>query len=218
MSEQFKKPKVAILCCAMDMVSWVFMERSWNPLWYQGQPDFDKYLSVMRGSTSVAQKRNMMIEHALQDPLVTHIFMLDNDVIYEDANGDINTAIRFMLNLDMPILSGALRVRGHGFPMMIYQYIDEKQGFKPLPHKLFKDRTKLIEVDGTGMGFILIKREVFEHVEKPWYLEDKFTEDFYFCLKAKKAGYPVYITNDLRLSHLSLLKIRWDGTVTGLEE
>ena len=71
-------------------------------------------------------------------------------------------------------------------------------------------------VDVTGMHFVLIKREVFEKVPKPWFSWETGppSEDFYFYEKAKKAGYEVKIFSEVRLSHLGELKVLSDGTVT----
>jgi len=61
----------------------------------------------------------------------------------------------------------------------------------------------LIEVDGIGGGALLINRKVFERLKPPYFLVIYGNDgirvkgnDFYFCEKAKKKGFKVYV--DLR--------------------
>jgi hypothetical protein len=48
-------------------------------------------------------------------------------------------------------------------------------------------------VDFTGCHCLLIKREVLEAMEPPWFSGQPGQEDRYFCFKAKEAGFPVYV-------------------------
>lgn len=97
-------------------------------------------------------------------------------------------------------------------------------------------QTGLQEVNATGTGFLLVKREVFEKiretqpeiahtedwnmsrgvtkwdffsegiVQDPVYYPERtlLSEDFYFCKRARDAGYPVYTDMTFYLTH-------WDG-------
>jgi len=59
---------------------------------------------------------------------------------------------------------------------------------------------RVVEVDATGTTCLFIHREVIEKMESPWFLfeydkEGKISlgEDYYFCQKAKKLGYGIWI-------------------------
>lgn len=226
-----KRLKVAACCPSFDTVNFHWMERSWFPLCHLVQPDFDKLTQIIRGSTSVAQKRNQMVVRALNDKDVTHIFMIDNDVLYEGCGNDINHALRFMMGLNLDICGGEMRTRGlvvlekkgflkkeiRGYPFMLYQYLPESRMWANLPPKLFMNRSALVQVDGIGMGFTLIKREVFEALPKPWYLEDEWTEDFYFCKKATDNGFKIWAVNDIRCSHINQMKIKHSGQAVSVD-
>ena len=61
----------------------------------------------------------------------------------------------------------------------------------------------LVEVDGIGGGSLLIHRRVFAKLKKPYFLDIYSTtgfrvlgNDYYFCEKAQKAGYKIWV--DLR--------------------
>ena len=68
----------------------------------------------------------------------------------------------------------------------------------------------LMEVEYNGMGFMLIKKGVFEKVEYPWFcqlkkqigdLEDYCSEDVAFCHLARKAGFQIFIDPQLVVGH-----------------
>jgi hypothetical protein len=69
----------------------------------------------------------------------------------------------------------------------------------------------LIEVEFTGFGLIAIKKGVFEKLSFPWF--DPFktpyaggseyfaTDDVSFCIKAKEAGFKIFIDPRVRVLH-----------------
>ena len=71
-----------------------------------------------------------------------------------------------------------------------------KEGYLPIPPER---RVGLQLVDAIGTGCICIRRNVLEHIKAPF--ENKWsedgtmitTEDFYFCEKAKQAGFEIWI-------------------------
>lgn len=68
----------------------------------------------------------------------------------------------------------------------------------------------LIEVDGVGTAFMLIKCDVFKKMSKPWFFfheyEDKsgmLGSDYFFCAKAKdEAKAEVWVDTNLPIGHL----------------
>lgn len=73
-----------------------------------------------------------------------------------------------------------------------------------------------IEVDRAGFGCMLIHRDVYQHIEKPYFKfhywdpanPEKYTsEDFYFCYKARKAGIKIFLTPEIRCGHLGASQI-----------
>lgn len=68
----------------------------------------------------------------------------------------------------------------------------------------------LIEASYTGMGFMLVKKGVFESMEYPWFkpIEKKignmvdFTmEDVGFCLRAGEKGFKIFVDPTVRVGH-----------------
>jgi len=76
-----------------------------------------------------------------------------------------------------------------------------------LPHQR---NTALLEVAYTGMGFMLVKRGVFESLEYPWFrpiekrignMVDFTTEDVSFCLRARERGWKVLADMEVKVGH-----------------
>jgi len=61
-----------------------------------------------------------------------------------------------------------------------------------------------------GMGFMLIKKGVFESLQYPWFepihqsiknLEDFTSEDVAFCLKAREKGFEIFVDPTVIVGH-----------------
>lgn len=74
-----------------------------------------------------------------------------------------------------------------------------------------------IEVDLVGAGCLLLHRRVLERMPPPWFVweigkEDldpkenrqKMSEDFAFCIRAKAAGFKIYLDTSIRCDHVGL--------------
>lgn len=79
----------------------------------------------------------------------------------------------------------------------------------------------LIEVDSVGAACLLIDMEVFNNIEKPYFMfmenpdpNSKFGigEDVVFCNRVKQAGYKIYVDTSCTNKHLATVEI--DGEVS----
>jgi hypothetical protein len=93
-------------------------------------------------------------------------------------------------------------------------YYAKNGNFEFLTDKLIGERKKPFEVEYTGFGWVLIKKEVFESLEYPWFqpiweefeVQGKkfreFTmEDVSFCRTIVKNGYKIYVDPTLKIGH-----------------
>ena len=73
-------------------------------------------------------------------------------------------------------------------------------------------RNKPFTVDYTGVGWLLIKKGVFENMEYPWFapkmqvfesgaVQDMCGEDVSFCLDAKEQGIETWCDPRIRVGH-----------------
>jgi len=207
--------KVCIPHCGSVSLEWA--KHTFLPLDAMPQPDFEKQTLLMRGVKNLDTERNELVKEALKDPRTTHILFVDTDNIIEQPP-DPNQAIRMLIACDAPIGSGLYRAKQKvGF--YYATWIKNPQGEGYIPIQAWTEGANWIRVDAIGLGFCLIKREVFEKIPYPWFKWDKPSpsEDFYFCELLREHGYEIRVLTDVRLSHVGLLKVKSDGVVSTLD-
>ena len=75
-----------------------------------------------------------------------------------------------------------------------------------------KNPNKLMEVEYTGFGWMLVKKGVFERLKYPWFspifekdiapnVIDFCSEDVSFCQKVLQKGFKIYIDPDIIVGH-----------------
>ena len=159
-------------------------------------------------------QRNGLVEKAL-DWGCTHVLLLDSDNVVETP-ADPNEALRYLLERNEAIVSGLYRAKKQeGFPYCMWK---EHPTDENLMIAIESFTGNWIQPDLIGIGFCLIKREVFEKVPKPWFKWDEPTpsEDFYFIKKARKAGYVVNVFTEVRVAHIGTLVVETEGNVRTL--
>jgi GT2 family glycosyltransferase len=163
--------------------------------------------------TAISFQRNAAVEHLLANPELAWLWFLDDDHLIPPAT------CATLLAHNLPIVGGLYYTRRDPLRLTAMRLSRDEAGrpsaFHPLKPPL---KPGLHQVDGMGMGCTLIRREVFEKVENPWFLADQYGlqngEDFYFCLKAGDAGYKIYVDSSVRIGHLTTMAIRPSETGT----
>lgn len=144
----------------------------------------------------IAHNRNKLVEEFLKTDYEWFLF-IDSDTV-----PPIN--ILDMIENRKDICSGVY----HQF---------KKNKLRPLVFEKSKDKYKfiqtekkdyLIEVDAVGTGCLLINRNVFNKMKKPYFefLYDeiglvKLSEDLNFCREAQKAGFKIWVDKRMGVSH-----------------
>lgn len=162
-----------------------------------------------RTYTMTAQ--NDLVEETLANPDFTHIFMTEMDMVLP------HDCIVKMLALDKDMVSGVYFLRhanqaGRGQPCLYkkasmteaYRSSKNMMQFGHFPVALFP-QDKPFRIDCSGLGCLLIKREVFDRVPYPWFdlkakakegsPQDKigYGSDIYFHTKARLAGVELWV-------------------------
>lgn len=93
-------------------------------------------------------------------------------------------------------------------PDLLANEINNEIVFEQTPDDLFK-------IDGCGMHFTCIRRDVFEKVDPPWFKNFGVGggEDFYFTEKVRKAGIDMYLDLSVYAGHMA-----GPGTDIGLRD
>lgn len=145
--------------------------------------------------------RERLVEGALESGC-DYLFMIDDDMLappdlfYKLAahDKDIVAALAFTRNPDhMPVIYQTVEGFSHetgksyGFTRFVNNY----------------PRNTLVECDAVGFGAVLIKMDVFHKLARPWFVGMEGTgEDITLCIKARKAGFKVFMDTSLKLGHL----------------
>ena len=204
-----KKPVVAIMLPHRGSLNCEFLQEMWIPLAYK-PVDFCDKLRFLCRVPSLPLARNILVSEMLKSK-ATHGLFIDSDLVMENPS-DPNEALRRMLSLDLPIVTGLYRAKQtHGFNYAIW--MKNPKGEKGFVH-VTSWTGDLFPIDVCGAGFLLVKREVFESVEPPWFhweMPGEVSEDFSFLLKAKEKGYETVCYSEIRLSHLGNIWVTTDG-------
>lgn len=139
----------------------------------------------------IAGNRNRAVEDMLGD----WVWFIDDDHAFSP---DI---LARLLAHDLPIVAPLVLRRSQPFSTVMC--IDtEIVEVNQLPHD------SLVEVEQTGSSGMLIRREVLEAIEAPWFeLQTGVSEDITFCQKARAAGFPIYVDTAIPLGHITTATI-----------
>lgn len=137
-----------------------------------------------------------------------YIMWIDSDILFHPEQ------ILRLISHNKDIVSGIYMMSGGNAFATVKDWDEEyfKQNgcFKFLTPEDIKDQKDLIEVSYTGMGFMLIKKGVFESMKYPWFrpiekrigsMTDYTSEDVSFAIRAKENGYKVFIDPTIRVGH-----------------
>jgi hypothetical protein len=138
---------------------------------------------------------NQAVEDFLGIDGATHLFLTEMDMVLPDDT------LPKLVALDQPIASGLYFLRsGRGQPCLYIKTITPADN--PYPHTPVTafptERPFPLDPRGggcPGLGCVLIRRDVFERVPRPWFdlKADGYGSDMYFYTKVREAGIPVWV-------------------------
>lgn len=124
----------------------------------------------------------------------------------------------YLLFLDsdmMPTSDMLVNLIEHDKPIITALAFRRVPNYEPCIFKSIKDEAEvytdypkgLIEIEGCGMACCLIKKEVFEKIQKPYFIPNILGEDLSFCQRARKFGIPIYCDTNLICKHIGSVEI-----------
>jgi len=173
------------------------------------------------GSSNITAARNVCIQDVfIQEEAFKkkfdYLLFIDSDIIftYED--------IQKLLGHKKDIIAGLYFAKGTPFfPVAGYYDINKIENGFPKITKEQVTSKKLLEVDWAGCGFLLLKREIIDRIEYPWFdmrvidlpkplkrsggfviKKELLSEDISFCTRLKEIGYKIYLDTNVLLKHL----------------
>jgi len=177
------------------------------------------FLPHTRAASLGADLKRGQTQIPFNSPSITHALLIDSDIIFK-FDDFIN-----LLRHDASVVAGAYPyateagveedrkqiVAGHWDE----EKFKEKYFFPPLTigeakkQALLSDEG-LAEVSWVGLGFTLVKTDIFSKISYPWFeserisidnLIDTTSEDVGFCRKLTRAGVPIYLDPFVRVGH-----------------
>jgi len=198
-----------------------------SPTWSLKLHELVKYVpgeyevQVMKGYP-IDVVRNAAVKMA-RERGATHIFFLDSDVV-PDKNDTILQLYRWRL----PVACGLYRLKrvdsAQVFPFSVYKWSPERNAFRYLTPGDIPPGSRLIPIDGGGLGLCLIDMRVFNVIDEPYFKWELYpwnpppgglSEDLYFFKKVIDKGIQPYADLEVTASHYLAppVALKFDGTL-----
>jgi hypothetical protein len=158
-------------------------------------PDYDIVPLIFYG-IPMPHVRNVVVEELLKQEC-DYLLSIDDDEVYPPNVLDI------LMGHKKDIVAG-LYFKRNAPPVTPNILNLVQDGPKKIYKEIMNYEKGLIRVDAVGMGMTLIRAEIFRKIRPPWFLANypEFSEDVYFCLQAKLAGYEIWADTNLVVSHI----------------
>jgi len=167
---------------------------SWARMFSYARGRYDMSLVTIYGPY-IDANRDALVQ-AAERMDADYILFLDDDQTYPPDTPEI------LMNHDKDVVGGVTPRKETGTPM-VWDHDGEVKIWDSLSGK-----SGLTKIDGMGMGGVLIKVNVFDKLEHPYFKRHENPtyrgcgEDIAFYLKCKKAGVDVFVDIDLQFGHL----------------
>lgn len=157
--------------------------------------------------------RNTLCEMVLETEDVMYLWFMDDDHAFPP------NMLTKLLAHNEALVSPICLTRV--YPFAPVQYVEKIGENQYLPIKFSEaDAKGLVKLEAGGAAGMLIRRDVIEKIEPPWFEYTDRSEDIIFCEKAKEAGFTLYADLDCRLGHITTAvvhpTVRDDDWKTGL--
>lgn len=124
----------------------------------------------------------------------THILWLDDDHVF---NPDL---LVYLARHDLDMVSALYFGRCDKHLPVVYVKDTSEDKYKHFP--LIEPPRTLCEVDAAGFGAMLMKRDVLDSFDHPWFSFAHAGEDIHFCVHAKEAGRKVHLDGSYVIGHI----------------
>lgn len=154
--------------------------------------------------TLIANQRHELV-NAAREWGATHVLFIDSDIVFRPNH------VIDLLNFDEPIVGGAYSKRVDPVVATAWHSIDNWD-----THVRLQEQTDShIKVDAMALGFCLIRTDVFDKLELPWFIlgfkNGQYTgEDIEFFRNCKNNDIPVWldVKTSLEIGHLGVKEFK----------
>lgn len=168
-------------------------------------------LTTRTHGQSPAKGRNLIIQQALKEDC-SHVLFIDDDTAFAPD------CLMKLLNHDVDIVGGLYLMRNYPHqPIMFDRALPNGQCAH---HYLNDSEHDLIEVVATGLGFCLIKTEIFRKIPGPYWITlgelepDGWCDDLSFFKRVREYGFKIHIDLSCPVGHMCQM-ICWPNYIDG---
>jgi hypothetical protein len=197
----FKNHKIAICIPARDQVQTIFAYHLIRLVQRCNKIGLANEVFIQTGSL-ISKQRQELSQVAIQAGC-THILWLDSDMSFPPDIAEN------LLKHEVDIVAANYSTRSSPRKGVAYKKIGKWETWLK-PNEI---SPRLQEVEGVGMGCMMVNTKVFSKLPKPWFevswvpeWNEFIGEDFYFCSLVKEYDFKVYIDTHLNknLKHIGI--------------
>jgi hypothetical protein len=188
-----KKSKLAVLVPCRDMLHTAFAQCIGELIKLNAQNNIDTHVVYDASTILLTQRERLACE--AKNIGAEYMLWLDSDMVFPAT-----TALRLLAHKKSVVAANYVR-RQPPFKGVAYPKIGDWQN--PLPYEIQDD---LVEVEGIGMGCMLVKTSILDEIARPYFefgwtpeTNDWLGEDMHFCQKITEAGHKIYIDTVLSM-------------------
>lgn len=173
--------------------------------------------------TLIFDQREKLVDVALKEGCDAVLF-IDSDMRFP------HDTIEILLSREQPIVGvNAVTRRKPVLPTALRLMVERGKDGKVVRHKWEKvdsmGKEGVEPVSALGFGVTMIRREVFEAMDRPWFDvgwggAGVVGEDVHFCIKAMEKGFQPQVDHSLSkfIGHIGTHEYRWDDVKDGAVE
>lgn len=147
-----------------------------------------------------AKARNMIVKTAIEGGY-DYTLMVDSDIVLPPDT------LKIFLSDPCPIIMGLYpKKRTANSETTLVKPDAKDNNNRYFYHTLPKEQR--FPIRAGGFGCVLIHKDVFKHLSYPYFLFEVhkygtfLSEDYYFCKKAREAGYTIWADSRVRCGHV----------------
>lgn len=147
---------------------------------------------------SVSKNRNSLVSDHMEGDWIC--FIDDDQVIPDDT-------VLKLLSHEVAIVGALYSTKMPPFAPTAHKERRRDGIYVPWTWTELAKQPRLVPCAATGTGAMLIRRQVFESVGFPWFVAMDHTDDVFFCQKATKKGWQVYMDREAPIGHTTTVNV-----------
>lgn len=153
---------------------------------------------IFQEGVFVHQNQNNIVDFAVENKF-DYIFFVEHDMVFEPET------LNKLLADDKDIICANYNFRSEPRQSMVFRFNDKGE-LENIPQRELPKET--FQAGAIPTGLTLIKTSVFEKLNKPYFFYEydkegrmKTSQDVYFSLSARKAGFEVWVNPNIEVGH-----------------